>query len=441
MKKQLLSLILLLVVAVSGALPAGVAWEPPEGAANAQAVYLYNLDTDTLVYEKNARERRAVASLTKLMTGLLLVESGEDLSTPYTIPEELGPEFSYIIAANGTRAYLQTGETVTLEDLLYGSLLPSGNDASSTIAYYLGDGDMDAFVDQMNQRAVQLGCEDTHFSCPHGLEGIADGNYSTAYDIFLIAKACWENETLMKVMSSTEYWMPLTEKHTQPSSGAPEGRSYRLRSTVSMQDPDSPLYRDYVRGMKTGFTDEAGRCLVTSAEYNGTHWLLVVLGAPDGLTPDGVTYAVQTTADLYDWALPNFKPVAAVNTETPVLTLPLKWCAESETVGAYAKEPVTLLAGPGGEDSLEKTAAVLSPQVEAPVQAGQVLGTLTVTGEGGQTQQVELVAIADYERSNWLYLVDCVRPYAWVMLPVGAAVVIIAVLAARGSQKRRKTRR
>lgn len=425
MKTRLVSALLLLVLAVGFALPAAAQWQPPEGAADkAQAVYLYQLDTETLVYAKNEEERRAPASLTKLMTALLLAESGQPLDTTFTIPEGLQPEFDAIRADYGTTAGLVCGETVTLEDLLYACLLPSGNDAASAIAWYLSDGDEAAFLERMNQRAAELGCTDTHFSCPHGLDSMEQGNYSTAQDMFLIARACRENETLMDVMCATEYWMPLTEQHTQAQTGAPEGKSYLLHSTVVMQDPESPLYREYIRGMKTGFTDEAGRCYVSSAEQGGATWLLVVMGAQDGLAPDGVNYAFHTTADLYDWALAEFSLTAAVNTETPVEQLPLRWCAGSETVGLYAKEPLVVLAETEGS-TLETNVELWADVLEAPVQAGQVLGKMTVCVNGETVGTTDLVALKSYERSNWLYTKDLLRPYLPILV---AVVILVAVL-------------
>lgn len=432
---------MLLALAIGLAMPAAAQWEPPQGAADmAQAVYLYQLDTETLVYAKNEEEQRAPASLTKLMTALLLVESGHPLDTAFTIPAGLQPEFNEIRANYGTTAGLLCGETVTLEDLLYGCLLPSGNDAASAIAWYLGGGDEAAFLEQMNQKAAELGCTGTHFSCPHGLDGIAQGNYSTAQDMFRIARACMENETLMEVMCSTDYWMPLTELHTQADAGAPEGKSYQIHSTVVMQNPDSPLYRNYIRGMKTGFTDEAGRCYVSAAQQGGASWLLVVMGAQDGLAEDGVNYAFHTAANLYDWALGSLAPTAAVNTETPEVQLPLRWCAESETVGLYARDPLVVLAGTGS-NAPEIQIETVVDSLDAPVQAGQVLGQLTVQVNGEIVGSIELVALQDYERSFWLYAGDLLRPWLPLLAALVCVLLIVLVFLVRLFARRAAVRR
>ncbi len=435
--KRFLALALTLAVSLTMAFSAAAGWKPPQGAVNAEAVVLYNVDTDTVVYEKNAHEERAAASLTKMMTGLLLAESGEDLSQTFTIPEGLAAEFDRIQAENGSDADLKIGETVTLESLLYACLLPSGNDAASAIAYYLGNGDMQAFFDKMNARAAELGCENTNFTCAHGLYGLEYGNHSTAWDMFLIARAFRENDLLMEVVTQTGYWMPLTNLHTEPKSAdAPAGTAYYVGTTNVMQLPDQALYRPYIRGIKTGFTDEAGRCFASSAESGGMTWLMVVMGAPIQLAEDGFNYAFHTTADLYDWALVNFWPVELPNTETPVASVPVKWCAESETVSLYAASTLTTLQC--ADSAVEVVAEELPQTLEAPVEAGQEAGRAAVYVDGERVGTVELVTGSACRRSGWLYYKEQLAPFAPVLIGAAVLLALAVLLAAARSAKRRK---
>ena len=435
--KRFLALALTLAVSLTMAFSADAGWEPPQGAVNAEAVVLYNVDTDTVVYEKNAHEERAAASLTKMMTGLLLAESGEDLSQTFTIPEGLAAEFDRIQAENGSDADLKIGETVTLESLLYACLLPSGNDAASAIAYYLGNGDMQAFFDKMNARAAELGCENTNFTCAHGLYGLEYGNHSTAWDMFLIARAFRENDLLMEVVTQTGYWMPLTNLHTEAKSAdAPAGAAYYVGTTNVMQLPDQALYRPYIRGIKTGFTDEAGRCFASSAESGGMTWLMVVMGAPIQLAEDGFNYAFHTTADLYDWALVNFWPVELPNTETPVASVPVKWCAESETVSLYAASTLTTLQC--ADSAVEVVAEELPQTLEAPVEAGQEAGRAAVYVDGERVGTVELVTGSACRRSGWLYYKEQLAPFAPVLIGAAVLLALAVLLAAARSAKRRK---
>ncbi len=428
------------LLAAGLALPAAAVWQPPEGAVNAEAVYLYELTTDTLVYEKNAHEERAAASLTKMMTGLLLAESGVDLSESFTIPRELEAEFDRIQAENGSDADLKIGETVTLESLFYACMLPSGNDAASVIAYYLGNGDMDAFFARMNRRAAELGCENTNFTCAHGLYGLEYGNHSTAYDMFLIARACRENELFMSVVTQNGYWMPLTNLHPEPKTpDAPAGAAYYVRTTNVMQLPDQELYRAYIQGIKTGFTDEAGRCFVSSAQQDGLVWVLVVMGAPKALAEDGFNWSFHTTADLYDWALEEFFAVELPSRETPVAQLPLAWCGETETAGVYAAAGLPALQAAGSR--VEVIPGELPARLEAPVPAGQKLGTAQVLVDGELIGIVDLVTLQGFERSAWLYYKEKLAPYWW--LAAAAALLVFGALGLLAARRRcaRKSRR
>lgn len=442
MKRRILSLALALAAALACALPAAAEWEPPAGAVNAEAVVLYNVDTDTLVYEKNAHEVRAAASLTKMMTALLLAESGEDLAQSFTIPQGLAEEFDRIQAENGSDADLKIGETVTLESLLYACLLPSGNDAASAIAYYLGNGDMQAFFDRMNARAAELGCENTNFTCAHGLYGLEYGNHSTAWDMFLIGRAFQQNELLMEVAAATEYWMPLTNLHTVAESpDAPAGKAYRITTTNVMQLPDQALYRPYIRGIKTGFTDEAGRCFVSSAESGGMTWLLVVMGAPVPLAEDGFNWAFHTTANLYDWALVNFWPVQLPNTEAPVASLPVAWCADAETVSLYAASTLATLQC--ADSAVEVVPEGLPQRLEAPVAEGQAVGRAAVYVDGERIGDVELVAGRACARSAWLYYREKLGPFfvPAVLAVLALAVVLMLALTRRAARRKRRAAR
>lgn len=412
---------------------------PDESIINAEAVYLYNVDTDTVVYEKNAHEVRAAASLTKMMTGLLLAESGEDLTQSYTIPQALTAEFDKIQEENGSDADLKIGETLTLQDLLYACMLPSANDAASVIAYYLSNGDMDAFFARMNQRAAELGCQNTNFVCAHGLYGLEYGNYSTAYDQFLIANACRQNGLLMSVVCETGYWLPLTNLHTTPkTTDAPEGMSRYIGSTNVLQNPQQELYRSYIQGLKTGFTDEAGRCFASTAVQNGQTWVMVVLGAPRALAEDGFNYSFHTTVNVYDWVFDTFWLAGQPNQESPIASLPLRWCEQTETLPLYADESLLALMTANTEVTLRFDG--LPETVETPVAAGTQLGSVTVLLDGEELGSVTLSAKADYAKSNRMYYAELLRPY----LPVAVAVLVLLLLlmmAAVALRRRAKRRR
>ena len=206
------ALLLTLVLMVCAALPGFAAYQMPiQTASDTESVYLFNLDTGKPILRQNSDQQRYIASLTKMMTALLFLESGKDMNAEITIPTSLTQEFKDIQNANGSTMNLRIGETVRRIDLLYGLLVASANDAASVIASDVSDGDLTAFVARMNQRAKELGCTGTSFTCVHGLYDY--GNVSTAEDLARIASACYANETYMQVANTQSYTLPATNLH------------------------------------------------------------------------------------------------------------------------------------------------------------------------------------------------------------------------------------
>ena len=265
--RRLAAWVLTLALTVALALPGGAVYAMPIQTANAQeSIYLINAVTGEVLLDQNSDQQRCVASLTKMMTALLLLESGKNLDETITIPADLTEEFQNIRSQNGSTLLLAAGEQLRRIDLLYALLVCSANDAASVIAWDVA-GSIPAFVQQMNARAAQLGCTGTRFSCPHGLYD--DGNVSTAQDMGKIAIACAQYELYRQIADTLQYEIPATNLHAARS----------IRSTNKMLDPENSCYRAYIHGMKTGFTTKAGRCYVTAAQQGDTIYGLVILGS------------------------------------------------------------------------------------------------------------------------------------------------------------------
>lgn len=214
------------------------------GVSAASAI-LVDADSGRVLFEKDAHTQRSIASTTKLLTALVAVESTPDLSRVVTITAEHWAE--------GTSMYLKPGEELTLEELLYGLLLQSGNDAALAIATGCA-GDVATFVEWMNQWAQDLGMEDSHFANPNGLD--EDGHYSTAYDMALLARAVLKSDILCEIVSTR--------------SATKAGRTLSNHNKLLWQ-------YEGCTGMKTGYTTGAGRTLVSSATRNGQTLICVTL--------------------------------------------------------------------------------------------------------------------------------------------------------------------
>ena len=291
---RVLALVLTAAVAVAAALPGFAVYAMPIQTTYPQeSIYLFDADTGEALVEQNPDMVRHVASLTKMMTALLVIENGSDLNASITIPDRLTPEFQSIKANRGHTIGLQAGESVRRIDMLYAMLLPSANDAASVLAVDTS-GSLAAFAAQMNVRASQLGCKATHFTCPHGLYD--GGNYSTARDMAKIALACYANPTYRQVADTVLYQLPATNVH--------EART--ITTTNKLLQPGSAAYRSYAHGMKTGFTTQAGRCFVTFAQQDGHTYGLVILGSNS-------QNIFREAAELFDWAFtsPELHPAPA----------------------------------------------------------------------------------------------------------------------------------
>lgn len=222
---------------------------------SAECAVLMNAQTGEVLFSKNAHKRHSMASTTKIMTSLLAVESGL-LQNEITVTENM-------IKVEGTSMGLQVGDRVSLDELLHGMLLQSGNDAANATAVYLG-GSLTDFVALMNERADEIGMKNTSFETPSGLDG--ENHYSTAYDMAILGAEAVKNPKFLSVCSKT--------KATLSYGNPPYSRTlYNHNKLLGMYD--------YFYGIKTGFTKKSGRCLVSYADKDGAGLVAVTLNAPD----------------------------------------------------------------------------------------------------------------------------------------------------------------
>ena len=369
------ALLLTLVLMVCAALPGFAAYQMPiQTASDTESVYLFNLDTGKPILRQNSDQQRYIASLTKMMTALLFLESGKDMNAEITIPTSLTQEFKDIQNANGMTAGLRIGETVRRIDLLYALLVSSANDAASVIAYDVGGSVLD-FVRQMNARAAELGCTGTNFTCAHGLFDY--GNVSTAEDMARIAAECYKNPTFVQVSGTAAYTMPATNLHQNERT---------INSTNPLTDTGSEFYRSYIKCVKGGFTTLAGRCAVAFAEQGGHTYGLVILHADNA--------SLYTECDqLLDWAFESFSDRPLVDTQTELTTVDLTKCRAQPTAALYAAAPVS---GYGHADDVVSYAFDLPESIPATVKNGQKVGTATVYLDGYEVGTVDLVTHAEY---------------------------------------------
>ena len=316
---------------------------------SAECAVLMNAHTGEVLFGKNEHKQRSMASTTKIMTTLLAVESGM-LQNEITVTEDM-------IMVEGTSMGLLVDDTVSLDELVHGMLLQSGNDAANAAAVYLG-GTMDDFVDLMNHRAVQLGMKNTHFETPSGLDG--KSHYSTAYDMALLGIEAVRNPKFLSVCSK----LNATLTYGNP----PYSRKlYNHNKLLGMYD--------YVYGIKTGFTKKSGRCLVSYAVKDGVGLVAVTLNDPNDW---------DDHKKLYDYGF------GAIKSEVLIPEIPDKICvvgSEKDTIGIVSENYVTT----AGIDKISYI-VYLPPFVYAPVQKGDIIGRWDVFVDGVKVDSLSIIA-------------------------------------------------
>ena len=391
-----------------------------------KAVYMENLNTKTVVYEKNSEQKMYPASTTKIMTFIVTAENVGDLdSTKVTVKQDvidgLDPESTVMGLAD------HIGEQVSVRDLLYGLMLPSGNDAALVLADHIGGG-IEGFAEKMNAKAAELGCKGTHFANPHGLYDT--DHYTTARDMAIIAKHAMTIPSFMEICNTVSY--------------TPNGFE-TLHNTNYMIDQEAMggmYYYEYTKGIKTGYLDEAGKCLVTSSDKDGDKYLCVCFGA-DYDYEENVNYAMLDTAKLYKQAYENLGVQTIYGTNDSVASVDVKNARDKRTLSAVPEKAISAFLPKNYDKNKLKTETNCPQQVEAPVKKGDVLGTVSVNYDGLDLGSTNLIAAEDIE-SDISPVGKFVRENLTVIIVIAAAVLVIALLiilvTVHSARKRRKAR-
>ena len=394
MKKTISLLLVFLILAVGFfSISTSAASYKPDFEITAQGAYMVNLDTDTVVYEKDAHKKLYPASLTKLMTCLLLVENIPDLdNVTITAKAAILGTFSTM---NVSLAGILAGEQLTARELLYCMLLQSGNEAAAIVADYLGDQSINNFIDMMNARAKQLGAVNTHFVNPHGLHD--DEHYTTAYDMYLIAKECLKHDVIKEIASTYSYKLRKTNKR----------ESEWLVSTNKMMLKSSDYYRSYIKGLKTGTTTPAGKCFASYAENKGYHYLTILLGSKYKDENGNVVannYSFSETSALCDWAFESFSLKTLLATDKSCAQVPLRLSSERDTLLLYPKEKIVALIPDEIDPSSVQIKTYTDTYAKAPIKKGDVCGYVEVRLAGEVVGTTDLVSSEDVSRNEFLYI-------------------------------------
>ncbi len=350
--------------------------EQPKLVEQASSAVLLEQDTGQVLFEKNSNEKLPPASMTKIMTMLLIME--QVAKGKLKLDEKIRTS-EYAASMGGSQIFLEPGEEMTVDQMLKGIAIASGNDASVAMAEHIA-GSEEGFVKMMNERAKSLGLKNTHFQNPTGLP--AKDHYSTAYDMGIMARELMKYPLIRKYTGKYEdYLRENTDKR------------FWLVNT-------NKLVRFYpgVDGVKTGFTAEARYCLTASSERNGMRVIAVVMGAPTSKERNA-----QVTK-LLDFAYSQYATKKLFGKDQVITSVKVSR-GDKKTVNLVTEDQVSLLLKRGEQADSMKQEIVVEPTVKAPIKKGDTLGTLLVKKGDTVVTKEPLIASEDVKQASLWELV------------------------------------
>ncbi len=402
---------------------------------NCEVDLLVSLDDGSVIIEKNADKPYAPASLTKVMTALVVLRNTDDYNRIMTV----SPVAIESLAGTGSSTSgIKAGEQLSVYNMLCALLIPSGNDAAVALAIEFG-GSIEGFVKMMNDTAKELGCTNTNFENPHGLD--SPKHLTTAKDLAIIAKEALKYSVFQNIVSFVTYTMPATNMNKE-------------RKLVNTNSVINPAYVSYynkaVKGIKTGSTENAGKCLISYASKNGYNYLAVTMGG-DYRDSDGdnieENQAFMDTNHMYNWAFKNLRYEVVTREGQFVCSAPLNYCWDMESVRLVALNEVMALVPQGNDEESVRFVPVDMPEsIDAPVKKGDKICTAKIMFADQQIGTAELVIAEDANMSVMLYALAMIKQVTsktifWIIFAI-VAILIIAYIAAFivANKRRRKAR-
>lgn len=341
-------------------------------AENAKSAILIEASTGTIIYEKNSHEKLAPASMTKMMSMLLIVEAIEDGKLSW---DQMITTSENASSMGGSQILLETGEKMSVEDLFKGIAVASGNDAVVALSEAVA-GTEEEFVNMMNQRAKELGLEDTNFKNPHGLD--TANHYTSAYDMAMIAKELVRHEKVLEFTSIYEDYLREDQ----------ENKVWLVNTNKLVK------FYDGMDGLKTGYTKEAGYCLTATAKRGDTRFITVVMGEEDTKTRN------SETTSMMDYAFGQYEVEKVLDKKRTVGTVRVEK-GKVDTIQLVPIDDVTIL-NKKSDQKKNSNYEVKTKTITAPIKKGEQVGELILEVDGEEKRTVPLTVQESIEKANLL---------------------------------------
>jgi D-alanyl-D-alanine carboxypeptidase (penicillin-binding protein 5/6) len=403
MKKVLASLLSMALLVSVLAMPASAVGYDPSASYTVQAegAYVVNTDTNVIIYEKNSEQQVYAGGLTKLMNVALILTNYQDAldSTQITMPSAVS-DYVY-----GTPyADIRAGETVSLRQMIYGMMLQNGNDAAMGTAYVLSGNDLSGWTQQMNALSQKIGTTGSTWTDACGID---KGNMTTARDMYLILRYLMGFDAFVDIAGTYQYELPPNTKHANSSYLISTNKM--LSSTYGGQ-----YYRSAIQGGKTdvsGVVESKGvvtQSCVSWATKDGSSYIFSLMNSPmacDDYGYDTIRPALYETGKLCDWVYSNFSIQSALDTTQPLCEIPVKYSSVTDTLMLYPADDLKTILPSGSDNTVTQKDYNLPDAVCAPVQEGDVIGTVTLKLAGSTIGTVDLKAGKTIARNPILYSV------------------------------------
>lgn len=397
-------------------------------APHAGAVILSDLKSGKVLYERNATDKMYPASTTKILTAILVLENA-NLGDVVIVPADaINP-----INNNHSHMGILIGEELTVEQLLYGMLVYSANDAANVLAIHVA-GSLEAFAQMMNNKANELGASNSHFVNPHGFHD--DNHYTTAQDLTTIARYAMQIEKFREIVKTDMYTIDPTNKYK-------EIRYLSNTNHLVSRRRQANYFYKKATGIKTGFTDEAASCLVSSAVDGDTELLSVVMKCHNTTIEENGAYSFVESKELLEYGFKNFKYITIAKNGEIVSDSGVYEARNNVRVALTPKDDISaLLPSDIKLDEVLKKCE-LNEKIKAPIKIGDILGTVTYEYQGEIVGSSSLVATNDVERDYILMIIHLILKIIFnpIFLILVIAIVVLRIRAKIIRERNRKKRR
>ena len=366
-------------------------------SVNAKASIIVEENSGKIIYEENSKIQNYPASVTKILTAILTLENCK-LTDTVTVSKTAISNIpsGYVIAP------LFVGEQMTVEDLLYALMLKSANDAAYVLAEHVG-GSVEGFSNMMNKKAEELGCKNSHFVNPNGIHN--SNHYTTAYDMYLIAKYAMENEEFVKIVSTYQHTLSATNKYSK--------KDRIMKNTNNFVNPNSRYYDENVKGIKTGTTLQAGNCLITSTSKNGFDVITVVLGAKTAESK------FSETKNMMNYFFNNYEYTQIHKKGDVIKSIEVeKATKETKNLNLVISDDIKVMNNIAIKAEEIEPEINLNEEIVAPIPKGQELGNIKYTVDG---LEYNAKLLAENEVIKKTYYVE-------ILIGIGVLAVIICII-------------